>query len=159
MKTITKIILTTLLCLLLIGCREVVTGEDAYEIVTRNEGELLLSAEQPDLDEETVPTVPEDLPIKQVINTYDTASLWVSLAKGEVFNVRMYISPYAAKGSPSDNFIFKVLDEWHKVVIDAGRIEGVYELTFTAEHSGKYLLCFYDDRGHCTIELHHDYGE
>lgn len=131
---------------------ETVVEEEEPEVAVEEEPLVATSTEQTDVEEVTIPEV---LPHMIEINTLHYASIGVSLAKGEVLNVRMNIRPSGP--TPSESLIFQLLDPRRRVVFDAGRIEGVYEFSSTAERSGVHLMNFIDDRGHCIIELHHDY--
>ncbi len=89
------------------------------------------------------------------IPTYHIPSASAVLAKGEVFEARMVIGK--ADGSElvtppvAGTIVFWIWDpDYHKVV-DAGRIEGNYEFSFTVEESGDHILVFKDEEGECII--------
>lgn len=137
-----KLILGILIPVLLVGC-----GSTAD----------ILTPETQTLEPETKIEVPETLPYVIEVNTFQYAFIGISLAKGEVLNVRMYISPWDGRGNPGEDFMLQILSQAHRIVFDAGRVEGIYEFSFTSERSGRYLMTFLDDQGHCIVELHHDY--
>lgn len=93
------------------------------------------------------------------IPTYHIATLAVKLGKGERLGARLTIWK-AHKDQPRIGqygaLLFYISDPYHRRIIDAGRIEGVYEFSFTAEVSGDYKLNFIDREGHCVIRMEHN---
>ena len=157
-RIITGLLMLVLVTLPLVGCAALApdtsTPEPTEEPELADEPEASTSMEQ--IDSESL-SVPEILPYMMGIDTYQYAYIGIELAKGEVLNVRMYIEPWEDRGDPGENFMFQILDQGHRIVFDAGRVEGVYEFSYIPERSGRYLMTFLDDRGHCFIKLYHDY--
>lgn len=97
------------------------------------------------------------------IPTVDVAALAVTLGIGESFEGRLEIwkahwrDPRIA-GAAQGSLVFYVRDPYHRKILDAGHIEGVYEFAFTAETSGEYMLVFDDAHGHCVVVMHHNYS-
>lgn len=91
------------------------------------------------------------------IPTYHIAAVAISLGKGEVFEAQMAIykgfRDTEARPRADGTIIFWIYDPNYRKVVDAGRIEGYYEFTFTVETSGDHILVFEDTEGECFIYM------
>ncbi|MBI2328616.1 MAG: hypothetical protein HYU85_03120 [Chloroflexi bacterium] len=85
---------------------------------------------------------------KYQIDTSHIAAAKIALGKGEVFEGRLSLQHGA--------IIFWIDDPMWRKVVDAGRVEGVYEFAFTAEVSGDYLIVFDDKEGKLIVYLEYN---
>lgn len=97
------------------------------------------------------------------VHTYKTSALAVELEEGERFGAHLWIWKEDKLGFmeargwrvPSA-LLFYIQDPYGRRIIDAGRIERVYEFAFTAEVAGDYWLIFDDSDGYCVVRIVHN---
>ena len=100
------------------------------------------------------------------IHTGQTSALAVKLEEGERFRARLWIwkagrfAFFEVRGwRVPGTLAFYIRDPYGSKIIDAGRIEGMYEFDFTAEVAGDYRLVFDDRESWCVVRIGHNSPE
>ena len=94
------------------------------------------------------------------IRTYHTPAIGITLAKGDTFQVRMYlykaIKDKAVEPTVDGSILFWVYDPLNLKVVDAGRISGFYEFSLDVEETGNYEMVFTKETDECVIFLEYN---
>ena len=158
-RKILVVLVLPIMALLLVACSGVSqedydTLEAEYTALKDDHASLQAEYDALILETEPEPTTPTTPVVYTKQITFDTrhiADAMVKLGAGDKFEARMTIR---SSGNPGA-LVFYVRNSVGRV-LDAGRIEGVYEFSFIADRSDDYHLVFIDDEMKCIVAIEYN---